>query len=190
LRLPAQLLDFCLQDFASAALARKVLFDTHERKRETIRLRLHGGARHQEAQGPARDGELCVRPLQVRAPCERGGLQQRLEGMPGTCETPKIPCLPQVFDVQVVRQTNEPMRFDGAQIENSVQNRSLQLGHYVWTTPPRPQLAFEGVFKHLLNPVRVRVFFISLHKRAFVSSALLSALQRMQQYIRFGSQIT
>ena len=60
----------------------------------------------------------------------------------------------------------------------------------VWTTPPRPQLAFEGVFKHLLNPVRVRVFFISLHKRAFVSSALLSALQRMQQYIRFGSQIT
>ena len=101
-----------------------------------------------------------------------------------------VPRLPQVFDVQVVRQTNEPMRFDGAQIENSVQNRSLQLGHYVWTTPPRPQLAFEGVFKHLLNPVRVRVFFISLHKRAFVSSALLSALQRMQQYIRFGSQIT
>ncbi len=101
-----------------------------------------------------------------------------------------VPRLPQVFDVQVVRQTNEPMRFDGAQIENSVQNRSLQLGHYVWTTPPRPQLAFEGVFKHLLNPVCVRVFFISLHKRAFVSSALLSALQRMQQYIRFGSQIT
>ena len=101
-----------------------------------------------------------------------------------------VPRLPQVFDVQVVRQTHEPMRFDGAQIENSVQNRSLQLGHYVWTTPPRPQLAFEGVFKHLLNPVRVRVFFISLHKRAFVSSALLSALQRMQQYIRFGSQIT
>ena len=101
-----------------------------------------------------------------------------------------VPRLPQVFDVQVVRQTNEPMCFDGAQIENSVQNRSLQLGHYVWTTPPRPQLAFEGVFKHLLNPVRVRVFFISLHKRAFVSSALLSALQRMQQYIRFGSQIT
>ena len=101
-----------------------------------------------------------------------------------------VPRLPQVFDVQVVRQTNEPMRFDGAQIENSVQNRSLQLGHYVWTTPPPPQLAFEGVFKHLLNPVRVRVFFISLHKRAFVSSALLSALQRMQQYIRFGSQIT
>ena len=98
--------------------------------------------------------------------------------------------LPQVFDVQVVRQTNEPMRFDGAQIENSVQNRSLQLGHCVWTTPPRPQLAFEGVFKHLLNPVRVRVFFISLHKRAFVNSAPLSALQRMQQYIRFGSQIT
>ena len=101
-----------------------------------------------------------------------------------------VPRLPQVFDVQVVRQTNEPMCFDGAQIENSVQNRSLQLGHYVWTTPPRPQLAFEGVFKHLLNPVRVRVFFISLHNRAFVSSALLSALQRMQQYIRFGSQIT
>ena len=101
-----------------------------------------------------------------------------------------VPRLPQVFDVQVVRQTHEPMRFDGAQIENSVQNRSLQLGHYVWTTPPRPQLAFEGVFKHLLNPVRVRVFFISLHKRAFVSSALLSALQRMQQDIRFGSQIT
>ena len=73
-----QLLDFCLQDFASAALVIKVLFDTHERKRETIRLRLHCG-------------ELCVRPLQVRAPCERGGLQQRLEGMPGTCETPKIP---------------------------------------------------------------------------------------------------
>ena len=89
-----------------------------------------------------------------------------------------------------VRQTNEPMRFDGSQIENSVQNRSLQLGHYVWTTPPPPQLAIEGVFKHFLNPVRVRVFFISLHKRAFVSSALLSALQRMQQDIRFGSQIT
>ena len=103
-----------------------------------------------------------------------------------------VPRLPQVFDVQVVRQTNEPMRFDGAQIENSVQNRSLQLGHYVWKTPgpPRPQFAFEGVFKHFLNPVRVGVFFISLHKSAFVSSALLSALQRMQQYIRFGSQIT
>ncbi len=100
-----------------------------------------------------------------------------------------VPRLQQVFDVQVVRQTNEPMRFDGAQIENSVQNRSLQLGHYVWKTPPRPQLAFEGVFKHLLNPV-VGVFFINLHKRAFVSSSLLSALQCMQQYIRFGSQIT
>ena len=42
MRHPAQLLDFCLQDFASAALALKVLFDTRERKRETIRLRLHG----------------------------------------------------------------------------------------------------------------------------------------------------
>ena len=45
-------------------------------------------------------------------------------------------------------------------------------------------------FKKFLNPVRVGVFFITLHKRAFVSSALLSALQRMQQDIRFGSQIT
>ena len=45
-------------------------------------------------------------------------------------------------------------------------------------------------FKHLLNPVGVRVFFISLHKRVFVNSAPLSALQRIQQYIRFGSQIT
>ena len=101
-----------------------------------------------------------------------------------------VPRLPQVFDVQVVRQTHEPMRFDGAQIENSVQNRSLQPGHHVWNAPTRPQSAFEGVFKHFLNPVRVGVFFISLHKRAFVSSALLSALQRMQQDIRFGSQIT
>ena len=100
-----------------------------------------------------------------------------------------VPRLPQVFDVQVVRQTHEPMRFDGAQIENSVQNRSLQPGHHVWNAPTRPQIAFEGVFKKFLNPVRVCVF-ISLHKRAFVSSALLSALQRMQQYIRFGSQIT
>jgi len=82
------------------------------------------------------------------------------------------------------------MRFDGAQIENYVQNRSLQLSHNVWNAPPRPQNAFEGVFKHFLNPVRVGVFFISLHKREFVNSALLSALQRMQQDIRFGSQIT
>ena len=52
MRLPAQLLDFHLQGFAGAALALKVLFDTRERKRETIRLRLHGG-------------EFCVRPLQV-----------------------------------------------------------------------------------------------------------------------------
>jgi hypothetical protein len=79
-----------------------------------------------------------------------------------------VPRLPQVFDVQVVRQTHEPMRFDGAQMENSVQNRSLQLGHHVWNAPPRPQIAFEGVFKHSLNPVRVGVFFISLHKRALV----------------------
>ncbi len=101
-----------------------------------------------------------------------------------------VPRLPQVFDVQVVRQTHELMRFDGSQIENSVQNRSLQPGHHVWNAPTRPQIAFEGVFKHFLKPVRVSVFFISLHKRAFVSSALLSALQRMQQDIRFGSQIT
>ena len=101
-----------------------------------------------------------------------------------------VPRLPQVFDVQVVRQTHELMRFDGAQIENSVQNRSLQPGHHVWKATTRPQIAFEDVFKHFLNPVSVGVFFISLHKRAFVSSALLSALQRMQQDIRFGSQIT
>jgi len=100
-----------------------------------------------------------------------------------------VPRLPQVFDVQVVRQTHE-LIFDGAQIENSVQNRSLQPGHHVWKATTRPQIAFEGVFKHFLNPVSVGVFFIGLHKRAFVSSALLSALQRMQQYIRFGSQIT
>jgi hypothetical protein len=41
-----------LQGFASAALALKVLFDTRERMRDTIRLRLH-------------DGELCVRLQQV-----------------------------------------------------------------------------------------------------------------------------
>jgi hypothetical protein len=64
-----------------------------------------------------------------------------------------VPRLPQVFDVQVVRQTHEPMRFDGAQIENSVQNRSLQPGHHVWNAPTRPQIAFEGVFKHFLNPL-------------------------------------
>ena len=52
MRLPAQHLDFRLQGFASAALALKVLFDTRERKRDTIRLRLHGG-------------ELCARPLQA-----------------------------------------------------------------------------------------------------------------------------
>ena len=42
MRLPAQLLDFRLQGFASVDLTIKVLFDTRERKRETIRLRLHG----------------------------------------------------------------------------------------------------------------------------------------------------
>jgi hypothetical protein len=43
---------------------------------------------------------------------------------------------------------------------------------------------------HLCVDNSVGVFFISLHKRAFVSSAHKSALQRVQQYIRFGSQIT
>ena len=42
MRLPAQLLDFRLQGFESAALVLKVLFNTRERKRETIRLSLHG----------------------------------------------------------------------------------------------------------------------------------------------------
>ena len=151
MRLPAQLLDFRLQDFASAARRRSA---------------------------PPASEEGCASALKA---CQVLVKLQKYLG---------VPRLPQVFDVQVVRQTNEPMRFDGAQIENSVQNRSLQLGHHVWNAPPRPQIAFEGVFKHFLNPVRVGVFFISLHKRAFVSSALLSALQRMQQYIRFGSQIT
>jgi hypothetical protein len=78
--------------------------------------------------------------------------------------------------VQVVRQTHEPMRFDGAQIENSAQNRSLQLSHHVWNASPRPQIAFEGVFKKFLNPVRVGVFFISLQKKQ-QSSAQRFSLQ-------------
>ncbi len=42
-QLDTQVLDVRLQSFASAALAIKVLFDTSERMRDTIRLRLHGG---------------------------------------------------------------------------------------------------------------------------------------------------
>ena len=102
MRLPAQLLDFHLQDFASAALALKVLFDTHERKRETIRLRLHGGARHQEAQGPARDGELCVRLLQLH----RGLLRPCLRALQVCAQDRKI--LVHLSDIKPHRGSHPP----------------------------------------------------------------------------------